>query len=56
VTYGIASSLYPATHCLQQLADESKDFTLAPEVLANNFYVAVALCGTNTIEDAVKLQ
>ena len=38
VTYGIASVPYLATRCLQQLAeDESKDFSLAPETLTNNF-------------------
>ena len=56
MTYGTASSPYLATR-LQQLAeDESKDFSLASEALANNFYVDDALCGANTIEDALKLQ
>jgi len=49
--YGTASAPYLATCCLQQLAeDESKDFSLAPETLSNNFYVDDALCGANTIE------
>ena len=40
VTYGTASAPYLAIRCLQQLAeDESKDFSLAPETLTNNFYV-----------------
>jgi hypothetical protein len=57
VTYGTASAPYLATRCLQQLAgDESKDFSLAPETLTNNFYVDDALCGANTIEDALRLQ
>jgi hypothetical protein len=54
VTYGTASAPYLATRCLQQLAeDESKDFTLAPETLTNNFYVDDALCGANTIENVL---
>jgi hypothetical protein len=57
VTYGTASAPYLATHCLQQLAaDESKDFSLAPETLTDTFYVDDALCGANTIEDALQLQ
>ena len=57
VTYGTASAPYLATHCLQQLAeDESKDFSLAPETLTNNFYVDDALCGANTIDDALRLE
>ena len=53
VTYGTASAPYLATR-LQQLAeDESKDFSLAPETLTNSFYVGDALCGANTIEDAI---
>ena len=57
VTYGTASAPYLATRCLQQLAeDESKDFSLASEALANNFYVYDALRGANTIEDALELQ
>jgi len=56
VTYGIAAAPYLATR-LQQLAeDESKDFSLPPETLTNNFYVDDALCGANTIEDALRLQ
>ena len=40
VTYGTASAPYLATHCLQQFAeDESKDFSLAPGTLTNNFNV-----------------
>jgi len=40
VTYGTASPPCLAISCLQQLAeDESKDFSLAPESLTNNFYV-----------------
>ena len=42
VTYGIASALYLATRCLQQLAeDESKDLSLAPaaiNLLATDFF------------------
>jgi len=57
VTYGTASAPYLATLCLQQLAeDESKDFSLAPETLTNNFYVDDALCGAKTIEDAPRLE
>jgi len=57
VTYGTASVPYLATRCLQQLAeDESKDPSLAPETLTNNFYVDDALCGANTIEDALRLE
>ena len=57
VTYGTASATYLATCCLQQLAeDESKDFSLAPAALTNNFYVDDALCGANTTEDALRLQ
>ena len=57
MTYGIASATYLATRCLQQLAeDESKDFSPAPETLTNNFYVDDALCGANTIEEALRLQ
>jgi len=57
VTYGTASASYLATCCLQQLAeDESRDFSLTPETLTNNFYVDDALCGANTIEDALRLQ
>ena len=57
VMYGTASAPYLATRCLQQLAgDESKDFSLASETLTNNFYVDDALCGVNTIEDALRLQ
>jgi len=57
VMYGTASALYLATCCLQQLAeDESKDFSLAPETLTNNFYVDDTLCGANTIEDALRLK
>ena len=54
VTYGTASAPYLATRCLQQLAED--DFSLAPEALTNNFYVDDALCGANTIQDALKLQ
>jgi hypothetical protein len=36
--------------------NESKDFLLAPETSTNNFYVDDALCGANTIEDALQLQ
>ena len=40
VTYGTASAPYLAMRCLQQLAEEeSKDFSLAPETLTNNFCV-----------------
>jgi hypothetical protein len=57
LTYGTASAPYLATHCLQQLAeDEAKNFSLAPETVTNNFYVDDALCGANTIEDALKLK
>jgi len=57
VTYGTTSAPYLATRCLQQLAeDESKDFSLTSETLANNFYVDDALCGANTIEDVLNLQ
>jgi len=57
VTKGTASAPYLAPRCLQQPAeDESKDFSLTPETLANNFYVDDALCGANTIEDALNLQ
>jgi hypothetical protein len=57
VMYGTASAPYLATHSLQQLAeDESKDFSLAPETLTNNFYVDNVLCGANTIEDALRLE
>jgi len=57
VTYGTASAPYLATRCLQQLAeDESKDFSLAPPTLTNNSYVDDALCGANTIEDALRLE
>lgn len=57
VTYGIASAPYLATRCLQQLAeDESKDFSLVPEILTNNFYVDDTLCGANAVEDALRLQ
>jgi len=56
VMYGTASAPYLATR-LQQLAeDESKDFSLAPPTLTNNFYVDDALCGANTIEDAPRLE
>ena len=51
---GTASAPYLATRSLQQRAeDESKDFSLASEILTNNFYVVDALCGANTIEDAL---
>jgi hypothetical protein len=57
VTYGTASAPYLATRCLQQLAgDESRDLSLAPETLTNNFHVDDALCVANTIEDALRLQ
>ena len=57
VTYGTASASYLATRCLKQPAeDKSKDFSLAPPALANNFFMDDALCGANTIEDALKLQ
>jgi len=57
VTYGTASPPYIATRCLQQLAeDESKDFSIAPETLTNNFFVDDAVCCANTIEDALRLQ
>ena len=57
MTYGTASAPYLATHSLQQLAeDETKDFSLAPEAVAINFYVDGALCGANTIEDALRLE
>ena len=54
---GSASAPYLTTRCLQQLAeDEPKDFSLTSEALTNNFYVDDALCGANTIEDALQLQ
>jgi len=57
LTYGTASAPYLATHCLQQLAeDEAKNFSLAPETVTNHFYVDDALCGANTIEDALRLE
>ena len=57
VTCDTASALYLATRCLQQLAeDESRDFSLASKTLTNNFNVDAALCGANTIEDALRLQ
>jgi hypothetical protein len=57
VTYGTPSAPYLATRCLQYFAeDETKDFSLAPETLTNSFYVDDALCGANTIEDALILQ
>ena len=57
VTYGTASAPYLATRCLQHLAeDKSKDFSLAPETLTNNFNVDDALCGANTIKDALRLE
>ena len=57
MTYGTPSAPYLATRCLQQFAeDEIKDFALALETLKNNFYVDDALCGANTIEDALQLQ
>ena len=56
-TYGTAPAPYLATRCLQQLAeDKSKDFSLAPETLTNTFYMDDALCGANTIGDALRLQ
>ena len=49
VPYGTASAAYIATRCVEQLAEgESKDFSLAPETLTNNFYVNDALCGATT--------
>jgi len=33
-----------------------QDFSVAPETLTNNFYVNDALCGANTIEDALRLE
>ena len=55
--YGTASAPYLATRCLQQLAeDESRDVSLAPETLTNNFYVDDALSGANTLEDALRLE
>ena len=57
MTYGTASAPYLATRCLQQLAeDESRNFSLAPETLTNNFHVDDALCGANTLEDALRLE
>jgi hypothetical protein len=55
--YDTATRPCLATRCLQRLAeDESKSFSQAPETLTNNFYVDDALCGANTIEDALRLQ
>ena len=57
VTYGTASVPNLATRCVQRLAEnKSKEFSLAPETLINNFYVDDALCRANTIEDALRLQ
>ena len=57
MTYGTVSAPYLATRCLQQLVeDESKDFSLAPETLTNNFYVDDDLCEINAIEDILRLQ
>jgi len=54
--YGTASAPYLATRYSQHLAEEeSKDLPLAPESLTNNFHVDDALCGANTIEDALRL-
>jgi hypothetical protein len=54
VTYDNASAPYLATRCLQQRAeDELKEFSLAPEILTNHFYVDEALCGANTIENVL---
>jgi hypothetical protein len=56
VAYGTASAPYLTTRLHHLAEDESKDFSLAPEALANNFYMGDALCGANTIEDALGLQ
>ena len=57
VMYDTASPTCLAARCLQRLQeDESKNFSLAPETLTNNFHVGDALCRANTIEDALRLQ
>jgi len=54
--YGTASPPSLTTRCLQQLEEDvSKDFSLAPELLTNHFYVDDALCGVKTIEVALRL-
>jgi len=57
VTYGTSSAPFLATRCLKQLAlDEQKDFPIASKVVENDSFMDDIMTGTDTIEDALKLQ
>ena len=57
VTYGTSSAPFLAARTLKQLAvDEQHNFPLAAAVLQRDFYVDDLMTGTDTVEDAVKLQ
>ncbi|XP_046382360.1 uncharacterized protein LOC124153308 [Ischnura elegans] len=57
VTYGTASASFLATRCLQQLAlEESHRDPRAAAVVMKDFYVDDLLTGSNSIEEAEKVQ
>ncbi|XP_028167249.1 uncharacterized protein LOC114357705 isoform X2 [Ostrinia furnacalis] len=57
VTYGLKSSSYLATRCLQELADRfGSNMPLAAEVIRTAMYVDDALFGAQTIDEALEVR
>ncbi|KAG8173075.1 hypothetical protein JTE90_026112 [Oedothorax gibbosus] len=53
VTYGLSSSSFLATRCLEQIAAENKDtFSEASFKIENNFYMDDLLSGSENLDDA----
>ena len=57
VTYGMASSPYLATKCLQQLVtDEGAYFSKAATVASRDFFVDDLISGADSVDEAIELQ
>lgn len=52
VTYGLITTPFHALRTLQQLAvDEQLNYTLASQILQNNFYVNEVMSGSNNLDN-----
>ncbi|XP_025192035.1 uncharacterized protein LOC112592239, partial [Melanaphis sacchari] len=57
VTYGTKPASYIATACLKKLADENKkQYPIASEVIASDFYMDDLLSGASTLSEAIQLR
>lgn len=57
VPFGLTSAPYLATRCLNKLADDEMErFPLAAAVLKSDFYVDDVMTGSDTLENAKRLQ